>query len=255
MRREARRRRGDGEGAEDGGEWFEEDERELYAMEGGDMAEQTDNPFWPFEDMRDAYVHVVAHQSVFPVRIPKPGGLAKILNPELASAGPQYDHQYPFQGVKPGGLQPFDFAPDDTDLRPGIYRYSEVDRLLATHEEEAELCLRPLPPLSTVDEWLDALQLPPDARMRRNPRFVQALGVFCDNVKFPPHQKREMLANLKFNFAADPKAAGYTDGVLPYEVPGYDESEMEPWLAYGVKGQKPQLPTVPYRKMPKEKTA
>ena len=37
-------RRGDGEGAEDGGEWFEEDERELYAMEGGDMAEQTDMP-------------------------------------------------------------------------------------------------------------------------------------------------------------------------------------------------------------------
>ena len=104
-------------------------------------------------------------QAIFPMRKPKPSGLAKIVRPELADAPPEYDHSYPW------GLQPFDFEPQDVgDNRPGVYRYSAVDRLLSTHEEEAATCMRPLAPLSSVDEWMEALQLPPGARMRRNVR-------------------------------------------------------------------------------------
>ena len=193
------------------------------------------------------------------MRIPKPKGLARILQPELANGPPQYDHKYPW------GLQPFDFAPDGSTLeKPGEYRYSEVDRLLSHHEEEAQICLQPLGPLSTVDEWLDALMLPEDARMRRNPRFIRILEAYCDNVKFKPQEKSVMLASLMSGLAADPKAAGYKDGKLPFEVPTfmfdsspgagdgvYDESEMDPWINYGVKGMKRQEPTIPTLKITK----
>ena len=53
-----------------------------------------------------------------------------------------------------------------------------------------------------------------------------------------------MLHSLKFGFAADPKAAGFTDGVLPYEMPSYDESELEPWFQYGVPGGKRAEPRI-----------
>ncbi len=68
---------------------------------------------------------VVEAQAVFPMRVPKPKGLARLLNPELAEGPPQYDHEYPWN------LQPFDFAPPDDDLRPGIHRPSRPPK--ATH--------------------------------------------------------------------------------------------------------------------------
>ena len=95
---------------------------------------------------------------------------------------------------------------------------------------------------------LHARSLPrvlPGCPERAQPRFVRVLEVFSDSVKFTPDEKEKMLTHLKFGLAADPKAAGYTDGVLPYDVPDYDESEMEPWLNFGVKGAKRPEPKVP----------
>ena len=62
--------------------------------------------------------------------------------------------------------------------------------------------------------------------------------------------KAEILESLKFGMAADPKAAGYKGGKLPFEVAGYDESEMDPWINYGVKGAKRTEPTIPHLKIP-----
>ena len=155
------------------------------------------------------------------MRIPKPKGLAKVLNPEAAAAPPQYDHRYPW------GLQPFDFAPIEEDLRPGRYRPSQVDRLLSTHEVDAATVLAPVQALSTVDSWFDALQLPEGSRMRRNPRFVRVLEEFAHPSKYSDAQKRQMLYALKFGLACDPDRAGYENGKLPFEVPGFDPSEME----------------------------
>jgi hypothetical protein len=50
------------------------------------------------------------------------------------------------------------------------------------------------------------------------PRFVRVLEAYSDHVKFTPAQKGYMLDALKYALAADPQAAGYKDGVLPYEV-------------------------------------
>ena len=231
--------RGGGEEGEGSGTLYEGDELDLYSSIGGAEEEDANDPFMGL-NMREVYGNVQEAQMVFPMKKPRPKGLARILQPELADAPPEYDHSYPW------GLQPFDFEPDDVgDDRPGHYRYSAVDRLLSTHEEEAELCLQPLGDLSSVEDWFDALQLPADARMRRNPRFVRVLELFSDGVKFTPEEKDKMLSSLKFGMAADPKAAGYTDGVLPFDVPGYDESEMEPWLNFGVKGAKRPEPKVP----------
>ena len=202
--------RGDDDGDAD---LFEHDEG-MYAFEGEQLSAEDDEFFGL--NMREIYQNVIEGQRLFPMRIPKPKGLARILQPELANGPPQYDHKYPW------GLQPFDFAPDGSTLeKPGEYRYSEVDRLLSHHEEEAQICLQPLGPLSTVDEWLDALTLPEDARMRRNPRFIRILEAYCDNVKFKPQEKTVMLASLMSGLAADPKAAGYKDGKLPFEVPTF----------------------------------
>ena len=194
----------------------------LDTLEGAaaDGHDQDDSPFGGF-NMREIRSLVMEAQSVFPMRIPKPKGLAKVLNPEAAAAPPQYDHRYPW------GLQPFDFAPIEEDLRPGRYRPSQVDRLLSTHEVDAATVLAPVQALSTVDSWFDALQLPEGSRMRRNPRFVRVLEEFAHPSKYSDAQKRQMLYALKFGLACDPDRAGYENGKLPFEVPGFDPSEME----------------------------
>jgi hypothetical protein len=175
--------------------------------------------------MRELLADVMEAQAVFPNKIPKPKGLAKILYPELANAPPQYDHHYPF------GLQPFDFDPPDTDLRPGHYRPSAVDRLLATAETDASVVLPPPRPLCSPSTWLDALQLPEDARMRRNPRFLRVLQEFSHPSKYTDKQKRQMLYAIKFGLACDPERAGYEGGKLPFTVPGFNPKEMTEGLA------------------------
>ena len=77
------------------------------------------------------------------------------------------------------------------------------------------------------------------------PRFVRILEVYSDPVKFTPEQKTEMLDALKFGLAADPVAAGYEGGVLPFEVPDYDESELDAWNNFGVKGAPRVEPGLP----------
>ena len=162
------------------------------------------------------------------MRIPKPKGLARLINPELAEGPVQYDHSYPWN------LQPFDFDPPDVDLRPGRHRPSMVDRILSHHEEDGDLVYSPRgdearDPLSTVDGWYEALQLPEKARMRRNPRFRKMLEEFTTPSKYSDDQRKEMLYSLKFALACDPKRAGYENGVLPFDLPGFDPSEMEPY--------------------------
>lgn len=181
--------------------------------------------------MRELQSQIMDAQMIFPMREPKPKGLARLLRPDLVDAPPQYDHTYPF------GLQPFDLDPPNTDLFPGRHRESFVDRLLSHQQEEGEM-VHPLhgstepgkDPLSTVDGWFDALQLPPGARMRRNPRFVRILEEFSIPSKYTAEQREEMLYSLKFGLACDPVRAGYEGGVLPFEVPGFDPSEMDPYI-------------------------
>ena len=193
--------------------------------------------------MQDVYANVMEAQQFFPMKKPRAKGLALVLNPELADAPPEYDHSYPW------GLQPFDFEPDNLhDNRPGMYRYSAVDRLLSTHEEEAEICLQPLRPLSSVEAWMTALELPPNARMRRNPRFVRVLEAVSSNVKFSTEQKFEMLDAMKMLFAGDPKAAGYLNGKLPFDVPDYNPSELDAYTNYGVRGAPKVEPALPVNK-------
>jgi len=171
-------------------------------------------------DMRELYTMVREAQYVFPAKVPKPKGLAKLLYPEKAAAPPEYDHRYPF------GLQPFHFEPEEDDCRPGHYRPSQVDRLLATAEADPSVVLPPRSPLGTPNEWLDALMLPADSRMRRNPRFMRVLEEFSHPSKYDATQKAKMLYALKFGLACDPERAGYEGGVLPYTVPGFDPKEM-----------------------------
>jgi hypothetical protein len=232
----ARRRRGASPTREDeDAEEEEEDAEGLFdemigSMEGvHDVDDDKLNEAFAGLTMREVRGLVVDAQSVFPMRIPKPKGLAKLLKPEEASAPPSYDHAYPWN------LQPFDFAPADLDLRAGRHRASMVDRLLSTHETDAATVLPSLPPLSSVEAWMEALQLPEDARMRRNPRFVRVLEEFSNPSKYDERQKRKMLYALKFGLACDPERAGYEGGVLPFEVPGFDPSEMD---AYRAKGKK-----------------
>ena len=93
--------------------------------------------------------------------------------------------------------------------------------------------LPPVPPLSSSAEWLDALELPEGARMRRNPRFLRVLEEYSIPSKYTEDQKAKMLYALKFGLACDPERAGYTDGKLPFEVEGFDPSEMDPFRAKG----------------------
>ena len=182
-------------------------------------------------NMREVHSQVMDQQLIFPMKIPKPRGLGKLLNPERADKPPEYDHQYPW------GLQPFDFDPPDTDLHPGEFRPSMVDRLLSHHEEEGILSSpRGDPerdPLSSVEGWFQALMLPEDARIRRTPRFVRVLEEYTQPHKYSDDQRRQMLHSLKFGLAHDPLRAGYKDGVLPYTVekdgdlPGYHPEEMD----------------------------
>ena len=143
-----------------------------------DAGHDTDEPFDGMT-MREIKSLVYESQRVFPMRVPKPRGLARLLNPELADGPPRYDHEHPF--AEPGvhrGLEPFHFEPSGVldDKRVGVHRPSEVDRLLSTNEEEGELLLHaPRGALCSVDEWYEALQLPQGARMRRNPRFRRLL--------------------------------------------------------------------------------
>ena len=191
----------------------------LESVEAG-AHDDSEQPFGGF-DMHGLQSLVWDAQQVFPMRIPKPKGLARLLNPEEASGPPQYDHAHPF------GLQPFDFEPTDTPERFGHYRVSAVDRLLSTHEIDGATTLPDIQALSTVESWLDALELPSGARMRRNPRFLRVLEEFAHPSKFTDKQKRHMLHSLKFGLACDPERAGYENGKTPYAVPGFDPSEME----------------------------
>jgi len=198
--------------------------------EGDDYDEDEDEPYGGMS-ARELYATVMEAQAVFPIKIPKPKGLAKLLYPDEAAAPPVYDHHYPYN------LQPFDFDPPDDDLRPGRYRPSSVDRLLATAEVDAPTVLPPLGALVSPTEWLDALQLPPSARMRRNPRFLRVLEEYSHPSKYSDAQKRKMLHALKFGLACDPERAGYEGGVLPYDVPGFDPEEA----SKGLKAAPPAL--------------
>ena len=89
------------------------------------------------------------------------------------------------------------------------------------------MVLPPVGPLTTTDEWFDALMIPPGTRMRRNPRFMRILEEFTIPSKYTPAQKAEMLHGLKFGLACDPKRAGFKNGLTPYEMPAsFNPDEM-----------------------------
>lgn len=198
-----------------------------------DAGHDTDEPFDGMT-MREIKSLVYESQRVFPMRVPKPRGLARLLNPELADGPPRYDHEHPF--AEPGvhrGLEPFHFEPSGVldDKRVGVHRPSEVDRLLSTNEEEGELLLHaPRGALCSVDEWYEALQLPQGARMRRNPRFRRLLEELSHPCKYSDEDKDKTLYALKFGMACDPVQAGYEGGKLPFEVEGFKpEEELATW--------------------------
>jgi hypothetical protein len=96
---------------------------------------------------------------------------------------------------------------------------------------DASVVLPPPRPLCSPSTWLDALQLPEDARMRRNPRFLRVLQECSHPSKYTDKQKRQMLYAIKFGLACDPERAGYEGGKLPFTVPGFNPKEMTEGLA------------------------
>ena len=178
----------------------------------------SENPYGGLT-MKELLVHVVQSESVIPMRVPKLSGLAKLLRPEEAEAPPRYDWHRPF------GLSYASFEPPNSTGRPGHLKPASVDRLLSTAEEHPWV-LPPVPALSTAEEWYEALMLPEEARMRRNPRFQRIIREYSHPSKYTPHQKQKMLYALQFGLACDPKRAGFKDGKAPYQVEGFAPEEM-----------------------------
>lgn len=58
--------------------------------------------------------------------------------------------------------------------------------------------IKPLPhPLEDVDNWYDMLDLAPDSRMRRNPRFRRVLQELALPRKYTNEQKESFLKSMK----------------------------------------------------------
>ncbi len=117
-------------------------------------------------DKLNVYNDVLLGSQWLPMRVPKPKGLAKLLQPEG-----EVRRRVDFDGVH--GLHIQDFADPEAKAPVGRYRPSKVDRFLSHHEEMPTLFEPPRRPLSSVDEWFDALGLAADDPRRTEDRTVR----------------------------------------------------------------------------------
>ena len=62
---------------------------------------------------------------------------------------------------------------------------------------------------------------------------MRVLEEFSHPSKYDEDQKERMLYALRFGLACDPERAGYEGGKLPFEVEGFDPSEMDAYRAQG----------------------
>lgn len=167
------------------------------------------------------------------MRVKKPKGLAGLLdpNPKQETRGelgggflaPPRSAESPHRtSPRPGfqGLTLADFEPKDPYYRFGCYRKSAVDGLLSTMEVRStpsqrccrgpptawrpfasqanvDLVTRPPHPLETVENWFDRLDLAPNSRMRRNPRFRRVLEELSRPAKYSDEQKEEFCDAMK----------------------------------------------------------
>jgi len=156
---------------------------------------------------------------VLPMHVKKAKGLAGLLEPE-----PEQEWRGYF------GLIPADFEPHDPDHRPGYYRKSAVDGLLAPLEEHREL-FDPQPhSLDTLSNWYEQLDLAPASRMRRNMRFQRFLEELCHPRKYSAAEKEQFLYTIKACLRANPDKAEFASPTAPMTPEEFREEFVKPFF-------------------------
>jgi len=134
-----------------------------------------------------------------------------------------------------GAIEHFHFEPADPGRRHGEYMPSFVDQLLAHQEEDAATLDAPPPPLSSVEQWFSALELPETSPMRSNARFVRVLTELSEP-KYTQDSKKLFVRYLTDGLMVDPARAGYVGREPVTALPFVPQQEVPTAYYSMVKG-------------------
>lgn len=159
-------------------------------------------------EMMELYSRVMACASVLPMKKPPQKGLAKVLNPNPGVE---------IRGYL--GLTPFMYEPP-ASLEPGVSSLTKpslIDSYLEHNEVHCSMLGPTHDPLGSVEEWMDALQLRPDSKMRTNGRFRRVLEELSHPTRYTIEQKYGLLDGFKYGFTFDPELAGVEESAVGAE--------------------------------------